>query len=218
MPSIALGSDEAPPIVMVNALATFGAGGVYMPPRFIDSIDGQPQPVAAGEQVIDPKVAFIVVDLMRSVVEQGTAGAAMALKIPIVGKTGTSNDAKDTWFIGMTPDYVIGVWCGYDDPRILRYEQGATVALPIGMDLHNQMNLPQNTYTRPDGIIDDAVDAKTGLLPPTDAPKESIAHEVFIKGTEPTDEAPASGTTDTEDAYDKDDKKDKPDKKDEKRD
>jgi len=207
VPSIALGSEEAPPIVMVNSLATFAAGGVYMPPRFIEAIDGKPEPTPEGEQVVDPKVAYIVVDLMRSVVEGGTASAATALKIPIVGKTGTSNGPKDTWFIGMTPDYAIGVWVGYDDSRIVKYEQGATTALPIWMDLVKQMNLAPKSFKRPDGIIDVDIDTKTGLLAPKDAEKGTMLKEVFIKGTEPTEEAPPSSTTDTEDAYDKDDKK-----------
>src|SRR5207248_1982523 len=120
-----------------------------------------------------------------------------ALKIPIVGKTGTSNGPKDTWFIGMTPDYAIGVWVGYDDSRILKYEQGATTALPIWMDLVKQMNLPAKSFKRPDGLVDVEIDTATGLKAPADAPKGTTLHEVFIKGTEPTEEAPPSGTTDS---------------------
>ena len=68
--------------------------------------------------MLRPEVAYVVTDMMRSVVTEGTGHRAAALKIPIAGKTGTSNDARDTWFIGITPDYAIGVWIGYDDNRL----------------------------------------------------------------------------------------------------
>ena len=76
--------------------------------------------------MIAPELAYVIVDMMESVVTEGTAAEVGAkLKMPIAGKTGTSNEARNTWFIGMTPDYVIGVWVGYDDNRPMPGEQGA---------------------------------------------------------------------------------------------
>src|SRR6185503_15788791 len=115
--SIALGSNEVTPLEITNAVATLAAGGVAAEPQFVEAVNGKATPVRPGEQVLRPEVAYVVTDMMRSVVTEGTAQAAAVLKIPIAGKTGTSNDAKDTWFLGLTPDYAIGVWVGFDDNR-----------------------------------------------------------------------------------------------------
>ncbi len=194
--SIGLGADEVAPLEMVNTIATLAAGGTYAPPRFVDAIDGaEVAPTGVVPDAIDPRVAFIVLDMMRSVVEEGTGAAALSLNIPVVGKTGTSNGPKDCWFIGLTPDYAIGVWTGYDDSRILRGEQGATTALPIWIDLVKQMKLPAKPFKRPDGLVDVSIDKATGKLAPDGAPSASTMTEIYIKGTEPTEVAPADGET-----------------------
>nr|HEX4316954.1 transglycosylase domain-containing protein [Kofleriaceae bacterium] len=202
--SIGLGADEVAPIEMVNTIATLAAGGTYAPPRFVDAIDGRElAQTGVVENAIDPKVAFVVLDMMRSVIEEGTGAAALSLKIPVVGKTGTSNGPKDCWFIGLTPDYAIGVWTGYDDSRILRGEQGATTALPIWIDIVKQMKLPAKTFKRPDGLVDVTIDKATGLLAPDDAAKGTTMTELYIKGTEPTETASGSGDTTDENLSEK---------------
>jgi penicillin-binding protein 1A len=192
--AVALGADEVTPLELTNAYATFAAGGMYAPPRFIDAIDGKPTPDAPGTQVIPPELAYVVTDMMRSVTLEGTAAeVGSKLKIPIAGKTGTSNEARNTWFVGMTPDYVIGVWVGYDDNRPQPGEQGARVAAPIFTDIAKQMHLPGKDFPRPPHVVEATIDRQTGLLAPDGAPKETTMTEVFIEGTQPVDVAPKPG-------------------------
>jgi penicillin-binding protein 1A len=191
--SIALGSNEVTPLEHTNAVATLATGGIAAPPQFIDAIGGKRVPAPAGEQVLRPEVAYVVTDMMRSVVTEGTAAAAAALKIPIAGKTGTSNDAKDTWFIGMTPDYAIGVWIGYDDNRSMGRETGGSMAVPVYIDLMKQLNQPAKAFPRPPHVVEATVDKKTGLLAPEGAPKDTALTEVFVEGTQPTEVAPMPG-------------------------
>jgi penicillin-binding protein 1A len=187
--SIALGSGEVTPLEMTNAVATLAAGGVAAPPRFIDEIDGVATQAAPGEQVLRPEVAYVVTNMMESVVKSGTGHLAKELGIPVAGKTGTSNDARDVWFIGMTPDYVIGVWVGYDAPKPMGKETGGGTAVPIFIDVAKSMNLKKKEFPRPAKVVEKKIDKATGLLPAPGAAKDTIMPEVFVEGTEPTKEA-----------------------------
>jgi penicillin-binding protein 1A len=191
--SLALGSGEVTPLEHTNALATLGAGGISAKPRFVDAIDGKATPPSVGEQAIKPEVAYVVTDMMRSVVTSGTAAAANKLKITIAGKTGTSNDARDVWFVGMTPDYAIGVWIGYDDNRPMGKETGGTTAVPVFVDVVKTMGLSQKTFPRPARVVDAKIDRQSGKLAPEGFPKARILSEVFIQGTAPTEFAPNEG-------------------------
>jgi penicillin-binding protein 1A len=188
--SIALGSNEVTPLELTNAVATLAAGGIAAEPQFVDAIDGKSTPPARGEQVIRPEVAYVVTDMMRSVINEGTASLAAALKIPIAGKTGTSNDARDTWFLGLTPDYAIGVWIGYDDNRSMGHETGGTNAVPVYVEIMKQMSQPAKSFVRPAHVVEATIDKKTGLLAPDGAPKGTTMTEVFVEGTAPTEIAP----------------------------
>jgi penicillin-binding protein 1A len=188
--SIALGSNEVTPLELTNGVATLAAGGIAAEPQFVDSIDGKPTPAPRGEQVVRPEVAYVTIDMMRSVVTEGTAYPAAALKIPIAGKTGTSNDAKDTWFMGLTPDYAIGVWVGYDDNRSMGHEAGGTTAVPVYVEIMKQMNQPAKPFARPAHVVEATIDKKTGLLAPDGAPKGTTMTEVFVEGSAPTEVAP----------------------------
>ena len=194
-PSIALGSTEVTPLEIVNAYATLADGGLYEDPRFIEAIDGKALPDPQATQAIAPEVAYVMTDTMRAVTTEGTAAAVgEKLKgIPIAGKTGTSNEARNTWFIGMTPDYVIGVWVGYDDNRPMPGEQGARVAAPVFIDIAKQMNLPNKPFARPPHVVEAVIDRQTGLLAPDGAPKNTTLTEVFVEGTQPVDTAPKPG-------------------------
>jgi penicillin-binding protein 1A len=192
--ALALGAGEVTPLELTNAYATLAAGGVFAEPKFIDAFDGKVTPASQGTQVVAPEVAYVITDTMRSVVTEGTAATIGAkIKAPIAGKTGTSNDAKDTWFIGMTPDYVIGVWVGYDHPKPMPGEQGAKVAAPIFLDIAKDMNLPGKAFTRPAHVVEATIDRQTGLLSPEGAPKNTTLTEVFVEGTQPTEVAPKPG-------------------------
>ena len=191
--SIALGSHEVTPLEHTNAVATLATGGIAAPAQFIDAIDGKRLPAPAGEQVLRPEVAYVVTDMMRSVVTEGTAIGAAVLKIPIAGKTGTSNESKDTWFVGLTPDYAIGVWIGYDEPRPMPRETGGSNAVPVYVEIMKQLDPPAKAFPRPAHVVEATIDKKTGLLAPEGAPKDTTLTEVFVEGTQPTEVAPMPG-------------------------
>jgi len=192
--SLSLGSGEVTPLEMTNAIATLAAGGIVMAPRFIEAIDGKQTPESQGSQAIRPEVAYVITNMMQSVVTEGTGNKAKVLKIPIAGKTGTSNDSRDTWFVGFTPDYIIGVWIGYDDPRPMgRKETGGTTAVPVFVDIMKTMNQPGKAFPRPAHVVERVIDRETGLLAPEGAPKGTTLTEVFVEGTEPTETAPEPG-------------------------
>ncbi|HSS01904.1 MAG TPA: PBP1A family penicillin-binding protein [Kofleriaceae bacterium] len=188
--SIALGSNEVTPLELINAVATLAAGGVAAEPPFVEAVNGKPVGARPGEQVLRPEVAYVVTDMMRSVVTEGTAAAAQSLKIPIAGKTGTSNDAKDTWFLGLTPDYAICVWIGFDDNHSMGHETGGSNAVPVYVEIMKQLSPPAKSFTRPAHVVEATIDKATGLLAPDGAPKASAYTEVFVEGSQPTETAP----------------------------
>ena len=192
--SLALGSGEVTPMEMVNAFATLASGGIAQAPRFVEAIDGKATPITQGTPVLRPEVAYVTTSMLQSVVTEGTATKAAALKIPIAGKTGTSNEARDTWFIGYTPDYVIGVWVGYDDNRPMGgKETGGSTAVPIFVDVMKAMGQPAKAFAKPAKVVERVIDRETGLLAPQGAPKGTTLNEVFVEGTEPTETAPMPG-------------------------
>jgi penicillin-binding protein 1A len=139
--SLALGSYEVTPREMAGAYATYAAGGVYEDPVLILKVVGPsgvevalPERVK-GRRVMDEAEAYVVTSLLTSVVQEGTARRAKSLGRPIAGKTGTSNQAKDGWFVGYSTDLACAVWTGYDDPTPMGAgEAGATLALPAFVD------------------------------------------------------------------------------------
>lgn len=139
--SIALGSSEVTLLELVRAYSVFPAKGVLMEPVLIKRIldrdgkvlfDADEQRVSTAKQVVDPVSAFLMTNLLRGVVESGTATKVKELERPAAGKTGTSNNEMDTWFIGFTPEWTCGVWVGFDvKRRIGEKETGGKVAAPI---------------------------------------------------------------------------------------
>lgn len=196
--SIALGSGEVTPLEMTNAIATFAAGGMTAPPRFIEAVDGKAEPAAVATQALRPEVAYVMLDMMRGVVQEGTATAAKVLGNYVAGKTGTSNDARDTWFVGLTADYAIGVWIGYDDPREMPGETGGHTAVPVYVELAKAMGIGTKPFSKPERVAEAVIDRKTGLLAPPDAPKGTYYTEVYVAGTQPTEIAPMPDETTTD--------------------
>jgi len=195
--SLALGSGEVTPLEMTNAFTTFAAGGVWRAPRFIARIDGADVPPTPERQVLSPEVAYVITDMMRSVVEQGTATKAKSLKLTIAGKTGTSNDVRDTWFVGMTADVVIGVWVGYDDPTPMGSgEAGGVTALPAFIDTMKAVGAKNRPFAKPAKVTSARIDLTTGLRAAEGAPENTTLMEVFVAGTEPTEVAPLPGEID----------------------
>ena len=159
----------------------------------------QPEPLLADprEQILDPRTAFQIVSLLEGVVQRGTGVAVKAVGKPLAGKTGTSNDAKDVWFIGFSPDLTCGVFVGFDNPRTLGHrEQGATVAAPVFRDFMKGAlsDQPPTPFRVPAGIDLVPVDPHSGAL--LGASSSAGILEAFKAGTEPgVAEALTAGAT-----------------------
>ncbi len=196
-PSLALGAYEVNCLELTNAFATFASGGMYAPPVTITRILGsQQQPLQLltadpPRRVLPENEAYLVTRLLRSVVEQGTAQRARQLGRPVGGKTGTTNQAKDAWFVGYSPELVVGVWVGYDDALPLGYaEGGAATALPIWVAFMKVAHAgrPSTEFSRPISVVTERVDPRSGLLAALDQTDAVI--EEFLPGTAPVDPAP----------------------------
>ncbi len=202
--SLALGSYEVTPLEMANAFATFASGGYYEEPRLIASVrapDGQvlaAPPRAARRKVLEPDEAYLVTSLLESVITHGTGKKALEIGYPVAGKTGTTNDVKDTWFVGYSTDLAVAVWIGFDDTLPLGdAESGTRTALPAFVDFMTLAHAgrPRTGFPRPPGIVVAQVDPGTGLLP-RDGQANSVAEE-FLDGTVPVQVAPQPIPPDT---------------------
>ncbi len=134
--------------------------------------------------VVDPRLAYQITSMMEGVIDRGTAKKLKELDVPIAGKTGTTNQNKDAWFIGFTPDLVIGVYVGYDKPKSLGYKQtGSSVAVPIFKNFAEKIKINKNKkpFRIPPGISFVRIDPNTGII---SNQKDSIS-EPFILGSEP---------------------------------
>ena len=138
------------------------------------------------KEVIDPKIAYQITSMMEGVIQRGTAKSLKDLKMPLAGKTGTTNANKDAWFIGYSPDLVVGVFVGHDTPKNLGYKQtGSSVAVPIFKEFMKNalFNKPSIPFRIPPGIRLVRVDAGTGRL--AQSGDERIILEAFKPGTVP---------------------------------
>jgi len=196
-PSLALGAYEVTVLELTNVYATFASGGLARTPLLVTSITGSdrravPLPEALpARRVLFDEEAYLVTSLMRSVVEYGTGGRARAVGRPVVGKTGTTNQAKDAWFVGYSPELVVGVWVGYDDARPLgREESGSVTALPAFVEFMKAALSSRRAtdFARPPGIETARIDPETGLLAAVGA--ENAVDEEFLEGTLPVEPAP----------------------------
>lgn len=190
--TLALGSGDVTPLELISAYTVFPAGGQFAPPLIIKRVKESSGSLilenkVAPQQVLDPAVAYVMANLMRSVVEHGTARRALVLDRPAAGKTGTSNDQRNAWFIGYTPRLLAGVYVGFDDNSSLgRNAFGSSAALPIWVDFMQQalQGQPINDFAAPEGVVFARINAKSGLLASPDDP--DAIDEVFLEGTEPT--------------------------------
>jgi penicillin-binding protein 1A len=189
--SLALGSSGVSLLELTSAISVFGNQGVRAEPRMIASIKDHNGVVLEShevqqQQVISRETAYIVTSMMEDVIHKGTARAARGMGRPLAGKTGTTNDFTDAWFIGYAPNLAAGVWVGFDDLRSLGdREAGATVALPIWMGFMNEVFpvLPPASFPIPEDIVYAKIDPLSGQLAPAD--EEGAVVDIFVKGTEP---------------------------------
>jgi penicillin-binding protein 1A len=219
--SSVIGAGETTLMRMVTAYAEMDNGGKKLTPTLIDRVqdrlgktvfrhDSRPCPNCSGidwsnqttpqlpddkPQIQDPRTAYQMVEMMEGVVQRGTARSMAALGHPIAGKTGTTNDAKDLWFIGFTPNLVVGTYVGYDEPKSLgKHEQGATVAVPIIKEFMASAlaNQPPVPFQTPPGLRLVRVDATTGE--PAAPGSGNAIWEAYVPGTEPgVDHPPPPG-------------------------
>ncbi|MFL5467981.1 MAG: transglycosylase domain-containing protein [Gemmatimonadaceae bacterium] len=203
-PSSAIGASAVQPLDLVAAYTTFANLGTPVEPRFIYRIEDKNRKVVLTREVralapaLDPRVTYVVRDMMRDVVERGTAASIrryLPASIPVAGKTGTTNDNSDVWFIGLTPDVVAGVWLGFDKPTsIAAGAGGGSLAAPVWgkmlaryyaakPDILTSREAAQ--WTPPIGVIMGDVDRDTGELATDQTPPERRYTEYFVEGTEP---------------------------------
>ncbi|MBW2513386.1 MAG: PBP1A family penicillin-binding protein [Deltaproteobacteria bacterium] len=191
--SIALGSSGVSLLEMVNAYSVFANQGYLVQPVFIQKIvdrDGNILEEAATvrEKVLEKSTAYLITNLLEGVVQNGTGRRVKALNRPVAGKTGTSNNLNDAWFVGYSPRYITGVWVGFDEEKSLgEGEQGARTASPIWLGFMREIlkNQPIKVFQVPEGVVFAKIDAETGLLPIPES-KETI-FECFKEGTVPTE-------------------------------
>jgi penicillin-binding protein 1A len=211
--SYALGAGETTLLKLTNAYAMIVNGGKKITPTIMDRIqdrrgatmyrfdsrpcpncgdkirwDGQSTPDVpdSREQIADEKTTYQMVSILEGVVQRGTAAKLAALGIPLAGKTGTTNKSKDTWFVGFSPDLVVGVFVGFDEPKSLgKRETGGSVAAPIfGSFMKEALkDTPPTPFRVPAGIKNVRINADTGrAAQPGD---KHVIWEAFVAGTEP---------------------------------
>lgn len=194
--SLALGSSGVSLMELARAYSAFANGGMLVKPVFIEKIvdrggnmleenDSQPR------QVISPQTAYIMTNLLEAVIREGTGWRVKALKRPAAGKTGTTNDLRDAWFMGYTPGLVTGVWVGYDDRRSMgKGETGSRAASPIWLYFMSRVleGKPVRDFVVPNGIIFAKIDSKTGLL--ASPYSKRTVFQAFKQGTQPKTYSP----------------------------
>ncbi|HEY6011851.1 MAG TPA: PBP1A family penicillin-binding protein [Nitrospirota bacterium] len=189
----ALGSSAVTPMELTSAYATFASQGVRTEPVIIKTIvDGQGVALESYQsepkESIDRTTAYLVTSLLKSVVDEGTGRGAQAIGKPLAGKTGTTNNYIDAWFVGYAPSIVTGVWVGYDNASasLGDKESGARAALPIWIPVMARalQNRPAEDFTPTDDVVFLKIDPESGLLAREGAP--GAVNDVFRRGTEPT--------------------------------
>ena len=209
--SMALGAGETTDLKMTAAYATIANGGRRITPTLIDRVqdrygntifkhdqrvcDGcnvdhwenqaEPLIIDNADQVLDPMTAYQITSMMEGVVQRGTGTVARRLNRPVAGKTGTSTDYKDAWFVGFTPELAVGVYTGYDTPRSMgRAATGSTLAAPIFTDFMEMAlkGKPPTPFNMPSGMSQEWIDPATGVAAISG---EDAILEAFKPGTGP---------------------------------
>ena len=202
-PSIILGTAEVQPMELISAYSAFPNGGERTTPNVIlrvEDADGRIlwEPAIQRTRVMDPAQAWVMTNALRDVVRRGTAYSAVTaagFPYPSAGKTGTSDDYADNWYIGFTSDVVTGVWIGMDRRQpILAGAQGGKLAAPIWTDVMREVYThrapPEDWRLPPPGVSSMVIDRSTGFLVAPDCPPELHATEYFLFGTEPREFCP----------------------------
>jgi len=194
--SMALGTSGVTLQEMVRAYGVLANQGKRVTPFMIKKIVDRTghifeENLPKSEQVIDPRIAFMSTYVLQDVVESGTGRRVKSIGRPVAGKTGTTDDMRDAWFIGFTPSLVAGVWVGFDQERSLgKQEQGGRAAAPIWLYFMEKalQGIPVETFPVPDGIVFIKVDPRSGV-PVTQSSRGGI-YECYLEGTTPGNAVP----------------------------
>jgi len=189
--TLALGTCGVSLINMVRAYATFCAQGVSAEPIFITKILDRDGRIVENKiprlfSAVSPQTAYMMTSLLQSVVEEGTGRRVRALRRPCAGKTGTTNEGRDAWFMGYTPQLAAGSWIGFDDLKPLgRHETGSSAASPIWLAFMQEAlkDAPVQMFDVPEGIVFVKIDPETGYYP--ESRKTETLFECFKEGTLP---------------------------------
>jgi 1A family penicillin-binding protein len=213
VPSLVLGSGEVSLLTMTNAYSAFATGGVVHAPSFIRRVEDRDGNVLwqhedVSHQAVSASTAFLMADMLADVINRGTGARARTegFTLPAGGKTGTTNDYKDAWFIGFTPSLVAGVWAGFDEPRTIvpgGYATGLVVPIWARFMREATKGHPNTWVTRPANIVSAQVCVRSGLRPtggcqlatvtPEGEIVEHVATDYFRAGTEPEEYCPLHG-------------------------
>ncbi|MEK7679212.1 MAG: penicillin-binding transpeptidase domain-containing protein, partial [Deltaproteobacteria bacterium] len=199
--SLALGSSAVTLSEMTTAFATLANMGSRPEPVYITKVTDISGKIleenpSSSTAAVTPQTAYLMTSLMQSVIEGGTGSRARALGRPAAGKTGTTNNLNDAWFVGYVPGLVAGSWVGYDNEKPLgRGETGSTAALPIWLRFMQgaTARMPVRSFTVPEGLEFAKIDPETGLLA-TGATRDAI-FEVFKEGTAPKEYSAGASKT-----------------------
>ena len=206
VPSMFIGSADVIPMELIAAYATFANLGVVATPVAILRVEDREgriiwQPEIALRRVMDPEHAWLILDGLRDVIRRGTAAGPIVSRggftIPAGGKTGTTNDGMDVWFVGFTNDLVTGVWMGFDKKTAIKsYAQGGALAAPVWAatmrEVYERRRAPA-PWLMPAGIFELEIDEGTGSLSTPFCPRDQVIREYFYPGTEPTQHCPLHG-------------------------
>jgi penicillin-binding protein 1B len=191
---LALGASEVGLLELTSAYEPFVAGGLRAAPRLVVAVtdaDGGvlEAPPPESTVVLDPAVAYLTTSLLEGVVREGTARSLKGLgfDLPAAGKTGTTNDGRDAWFVGYTTALLAGVWTGADDNRALKLT-GAKDALPLWAAFMKEASAdrPGGEFVRPEGVVSVRICADSGMVARSGCPRKR--DELFVAGTEPVHE------------------------------
>ncbi len=199
--ALGLGSTVTSPLEMASAFGTFANGGIRVDPfsvlRVEDSSGKELQRHVPKEaEAMSPQLAYLTTNLMKAVVDEGTARYARRLRRPLAGKTGTTNENRDLWFIGFTPDLVAAAWMGYDNDASLGRKDwtGGSTVVPWWTEIMGKVlqDYPARDFPVPERVVFHKIDADTGLLAGPDC--QHVLLEAFLKGNEPTSVCSADHT------------------------
>lgn len=213
VPSLVLGSGEVSLLSMTNAYSVFANGGTINEPVFVRRVEDRDGKVlwqhqAEGHRVISPATSFLMADMLADVLNHGTGARARSegFVLPAGGKTGTTNDYKDAWFVGFTPSLVAGVWAGFDEPRTIApdgYATGLVVPMWARFMREATKSHPHRWVSPPDSVVSVEVCLRSGLRPtagchmatltPEGELVTNVGLEYFHDGSEPHEWCPIHG-------------------------